>query len=135
MAFMWNTALETGHSVIDSQHKELVKAVNSLLTACKEGQASDKVEATLNFLVSYTKRHFSEEEKLQKESNYPNFVNHRKLHEDFVQVVADLAAELKRAGPTPIIVNKIIRNIGDWLVNHIQREDAQIAAHLKKSGA
>ncbi|MDR2578812.1 MAG: hemerythrin family protein [Chitinispirillales bacterium] len=134
MAFTWSAALETGHITIDSQHKELVKAVNDLLTACKDGQGADKVNATLNFLVSYTKRHFGEEEKLQEKSSYPDLPNHRKLHEGFVKVVADLSTELKQTGPTPIAINKIVRNIGDWLVNHIQKEDAKIAAHIKKMG-
>jgi hemerythrin len=134
MAFAWSAALETGHSVIDSQHKELINAINNLLTACQQGQAADKVDATLTFLVSYTKRHFSEEEALQKKSNYPDYSNHKILHESFVKVVVDLSAELKQTGPTPMITNKIIRNVGDWLVNHIQREDVKIAAHLKKMG-
>ncbi|MDR3012758.1 MAG: hemerythrin family protein [Chitinispirillales bacterium] len=132
MAFVWNPALETGHPLIDSQHKELIKAIDNLLTACKEGQVADKIDDTLNFLISYTKRHFGEEENLQRESNYPNFPNHRKLHESFVKVITDLAAELKQTGPTPMLVNKIIRNVGDWLINHIQKEDVQVAAHLKK---
>ena len=65
MAFTWSSALETGHSVIDSQHKELISAVNSLLSACRQGQGVAKVEETLDFLVSYTKRHFGDEEALQ----------------------------------------------------------------------
>jgi hemerythrin len=133
MAFVWNSALETGHPVIDSQHKELVKAVDNLLTACQKGQAANKVDDTLNFLISYTKRHFGEEEKLQLQSNYPDLQNHRKLHADFVVVVANLAAELKQTGPTPTVINKIIRNVGNWLISHIQKEDAKIAAHIKNT--
>ena len=44
----------------------------------------------------------------------------------------DLSAELKQTGPTAAVTQKIIRNVGDWLVNHIQQQDAKVAAHLKK---
>jgi hemerythrin len=131
MAFTWNPSLETGNSVIDSQHKELVKALNNLLEACKQGQSAEAVGPTLDFLISYTKRHFADEEALQKQSNYPDFPNHRKLHESLLKVVSDLAAEMKKGGPTPVLVNNLVRNVGDWLVNHIQKEDAKVAAHLK----
>ena len=135
MAFTWNSALETGHPVIDSQHKELIAAINNLLAACQQGQAADKVGPTLDFLVSYTKRHFGEEEALQKKSNYPDYQNHLKHHETFVKTITDLSAELKKDGPTQAAINKIIRNVGDWLVNHIQQQDTRVAAHLKKSGS
>ena len=135
MAFTWNSALETGHPIIDSQHKELINAVNNLLAACQQGQAADKVASTIDFLVSYTKRHFGEEEALQQKSHYPDYANHRSLHEAFVKVMADLAAELKQTGPTPSTINKIIRNAGDWLVSHILQQDSKVAAHLKSIGA
>ncbi len=131
MAFNWSPALETGNQVIDAQHKELIKAINNLLDACRQGQAADKTGPMLDFLTSYTKRHFSDEEALQKKSNYPDFPNHRKLHESFLNVVADLSVELKKNGPTPVVVNKLVRNVGDWLVSHIQKEDVKVAAHLR----
>jgi len=133
MAFTWSPALETGNQAIDSQHKELIKAINNLLDACQQGQAQDKAGPTLEFLISYTKKHFAEEEALQLRSNYPDFQNHRKLHESLLKVVAELAADLKKSGPTPVLVNKLIRNVGDWLVNHIKKEDAKVAAHLRNS--
>ena len=134
MAYAWSSALETGHSIIDSQHKELINAINNLLSACQQGQAADKVNATLDFLAAYTKRHFGEEEALQQKSNYPDYLNHRQYHEAFIKVITDLSAELKQTGPTPSVINKIIRNAGDWLVSHIQQQDTKVAAHLKKTG-
>jgi len=131
MAFTWNPTLETGNSVIDSQHKELVKALNNLLEACKQGQSAEAVAPTLDFLISYTKRHFTDEEALQKRSNFPDFQNHRKHHESLLTTVGELAVELKKNGPTPTVVNKLVRNVGDWFVTHIQKEDAKLAAHLK----
>jgi len=133
MAFTWSSMLETGHPAIDTQHKELVGAVNNLLAACQSGQGAAKVGDTLDFLVSYTQRHFRDEEAVQIHSRFPEYVNHHKLHQDFVKSVVNLSADLKKTGPTPELVNKIIHGVGDWLVSHIQQEDAKIAAHLKKS--
>jgi hemerythrin len=133
MAYTWNSTLETGHLLIDSQHKELIKTINELVDACHQGQAADQVSKTLNFLLDYTKRHFHDEEALQQQSNYPDYPNHHKLHEDFVQSVVSLAAELKQTGPTPQIINKIVSGVGNWLVQHIMQQDTQVAAHIKKT--
>jgi hemerythrin len=45
----------------------------------------------------------------------------------------DLATELKQNGPTPTLTNKIIHNVGDWLINHIQQQDTKVAAHIKNT--
>jgi hemerythrin len=133
MAFTWNSALETGHPLIDSQHKELISEINQLLDACMQGQATDKVASTMDFLVSYTKKHFSEEEALQQKSNYPDYANHRTYHATFLKVITDLSVELK-TGITPTLINKIVRNVGGWLTEHIQQQDTKVAAHLKSAG-
>ena len=133
MAYTWSPALETGHPLIDTQHKELIKTINELFDECSKGNAADQINKTIDFLVSYTKRHFSEEEALQKQTGYPDYPNHSKMHTDLVQTLTTLAAELKQSGPTPMVINKLIRGVGDWLVNHIQQQDTKVAAHIKAS--
>ena len=135
MAYTWSPALETGHPMIDTQHKELIKTVNDLFEECTRGNAAEQINKTVDFLVTYTKRHFSEEEALQQQSGYPDYPNHRQLHADLVKNLSALATELKQSGPTPTLINKIIREIGDWLVNHIQQQDTKIAAHIRATGA
>ena len=136
MAYTWSPSLETGHHVIDAQHKELVRTANELFEECAQGSAAaGQINKTVDFLVSYTKRHFSEEEALQKQSGYPDYPNHCKMHADLVQTLTALATELKQSGPTPMIINKLIRGVGDWLVNHIQQQDTKVAAHIKTAKA
>ena len=135
MAYTWSSALETGHPLIDSQHKELIKTVNELFNECTRGNAADQISKIVDFLVSYTKRHFSEEEALQRQSGYPDYQNHCQLHANFVKTMMELTTELKQSGPTPTIINKLIRGVGDWLVNHIQQQDTKVAAHAKAAGA
>ena len=134
MAYTWSPSLETGHHVIDAQHKELVRTANELFEECAQGSAAAaQIDKTVNFLVSYTKKHFAEEEALQKQSGYPDYENHCKMHADFLKATTALVAELKQSGPTPVVVSKLIRGVGDWLVNHIQQQDAKIAAHIRAS--
>ncbi|MDR2546038.1 MAG: bacteriohemerythrin [Lachnospiraceae bacterium] len=131
MAYVWTEDLATGNTMIDTQHKQLIKMVNDLLEACKSGQERTKLTTTMQFLVDYTVKHFADEEKLQQQSNYPDFANHKKLHEAFKVTVLDLNKQLKAEGATNALVAKLNTSIGGWLVTHIQREDKKVAAHIK----
>ena len=132
MAFKWKDSLETGNVTIDNQHKELIKAANEFLDACLEGKGRENVTKTGKFLLDYTAKHFGDEERLQMKSNYPDYQNHKKLHETFVTQVKNLLAELDTQGPTVAIVGKINNLIAGWLFNHISKEDVKVANHLKQ---
>ena len=67
----FDETLITGNEMIDSQHKELIGKINGLLDSCEDG--NDKLAAvkTLDYLAEYTDFHFTAEEKLQEEMDYP----------------------------------------------------------------
>ncbi len=131
MTFQFTPDLATGNTAIDSQHKELIAAMNNLLDACSKGKGRESLSSTAKFLYDYTSKHFADEEKLQIASKYPDYANHKRYHEDFKQVVRTIVAELERDGPTLVLVGKVNNSIGGWLVNHIKKEDAKIAAHIR----
>jgi methyl-accepting chemotaxis protein len=126
----WSADLETGNELIDSQHKQLIEALGNLMDACSGGKGRAALAETMDFLEQYTAKHFGDEEALQKQYKYPDYANHKKLHDDFKRVVADLGRQLKAEGPTVALVGKVNANVGGWLVNHIKKEDKKVAAHL-----
>lgn len=131
MAYQFTKDLETGNVVIDTQHKQLIEAINELLEACASGQGRAQIEKTSQFLLDYTKRHFGDEEKLQIQSQYPDYQNHKKYHEGFVVVVNEIVSELNATGPSIVLVGKINNAIAGWLINHITKEDVKVAKHIK----
>jgi hemerythrin len=130
MAIEWNRDLETGNQMIDTQHRQLIEAINNLMAACATGKGRENLPETIDFLTAYTIRHFGDEEKLQQQSRYPDYPNHKKLHDAFKVVVADLGRKLKAEGPTVALVGQVNANIGGWFINHIKKEDSKVAAHL-----
>ena len=83
MAYVFTRDLETGNAKIDSQHKELFDAMNKLEAACSQGKGRVEVEKTLQFLSDYITKHFGDEETLQRQSGYPDFMKHKGFHETF----------------------------------------------------
>lgn len=131
MAYNWTADLETGNITIDEQHKQLIGAINNLLNSCSQGKGRDALKETTTFLYNYTSKHFADEEKLQLASKYPDYVNHKRYHEEFKKVVHDLMSQLEKDGPTVVLVGKVNSSIAGWLLNHIKKEDVKVAAHIR----
>ncbi len=132
MAYQFTKDLETGNSVIDSEHKQLIDAVNALLDACAKGQGRTQLSTTANFLLNYTKKHFADEEAIQMKNRYPDYTRHKKIHEDFKKTAADLVSKIESEGPTVANVGQINSLLAGWLLNHIKGEDKKLANYLKK---
>jgi hemerythrin len=131
MAYQWDSSLETGYELVDNQHKQLVQAVNALMEASRLGKGNETVFQTLEFLTGYTIKHFKDEEDLQKKFNYPDFLNHRRIHEEFKITVGGLTRRLHTEGPSETLVREVSTNIGNWLLNHIKGDDFRMAAFVK----
>ncbi|MDR1389248.1 MAG: bacteriohemerythrin [Treponema sp.] len=131
--FVWTDAMLVGHKTIDDQHKQLFAALNRLMDAIHKGKGRDELKKSLEFLGGYTVYHFDEEEKIQLQYEYPDYTNHRRYHETFKLAVADLASRMISQGPTDILVDEVKKQIGGWLVNHIEAQDARLGAHIKNT--
>ncbi|MDR0324403.1 MAG: bacteriohemerythrin [Treponema sp.] len=131
MAYQWDSSLETGYEKIDNQHRQLVSTLNNLIEASEQGKDKDEIFKVLDFLTGYTIMHFKTEEDLQVKYNYPDYYNHRRLHEDFKATVKELSERLVKEGPTPSVVVIVTTTIGEWLVNHIKGDDFRMAAYVK----
>ena len=130
MAYDFDKSLETGNLLIDSQHKELIAAINSLLDACSQGKGREEVKKTIVFLKNYTDKHFGDEEVLQQKYKYPDIVNHKKLHQTFKDDVKKIGEEFDQTG-TSIAITFKVNNIAAWFINHIKVHDKKVAAHIK----
>lgn len=127
----FDESLITGNKTIDTQHKELIDRIAKLITCCE--QSGGKLEAIrmLDFLDEYAGYHFSAEEKLQEEVEYPGIAEHKEKHEEFKQAVKELYEMLEEVeGPTEEFVNAVKKNVLDWLLSHIKGFDCSVASYI-----
>lgn len=131
MAYEWDSNLETGYAQIDNQHKQLVGALNSFMEAFEQGKGQSEVEKTLEFLIGYTLKHFADEEKLQIQHEYPEYLLHKRYHEEFKAVARGLEKRVAEEGPTDELMKEVAETVGSWLLNHIQGDDFKLAAYIR----
>ena len=134
MSYQWDPSLETGHAKIDGQHKQLISALNGIIDASRDGKGKDEIFKTLDFLTGYTVMHFSTEEKLQVQYDYPDYLIHKRYHDEFKGTVGELTQRLINEGPTEEVIGTVTTTIGNWLLNHIKGDDFRMAAYVKSKG-
>jgi hemerythrin len=131
MAYQWDSSLETGYEKIDNQHKQLVAAVNNLMEASAGGKGDAAVMETLEFLTGYAIKHFQDEEQLQIDYKYPDYLNHKRTHDEFKVVVGELTERVSKEGPTKELIDIVSSAVGSWLLTHIKGDDFRMALFVK----
>ena len=123
--------LETGNAIIDGEHRELFRAVNTLLDACGQGQGRAALDPTIKFLLNYVDKHFTHEEQLQAKSNYPGMPAHKQFHESYKLKRREIANKISTSGGSIADIGLLNGHIA-VLVNHIKFEDKKLGAFLNK---
>ncbi len=135
MLIEFDDTLITGNDTIDSQHRELIEKISNLVSSCEDGSGKVKAIQMLDYLSEYTDFHFSEEEKLQADSGYPELEQHKKKHAEFKNAIDELYDMLEESeGPTEEFVAQVQKNVVDWLFNHIKTFDRSVAEYINMRG-
>ncbi|MHA1480435.1 MAG: bacteriohemerythrin [Candidatus Thorarchaeota archaeon] len=127
----WSNSLSVGVNLIDEQHKMLIQKIADLAEAVNKTQGAEKILKTLGFMVEYTDFHFSAEEELMKEHDYPEKESHLKQHAQFIQMLKNLEDDFEEEGATSALSTSINTYLINWLINHIQKVDVEFGAFLK----
>lgn len=131
MNIEFDESLITGNEMIDAQHKELIERIAKLITCCEQNGGKLEAIKVLDFLDEYVEYHFSAEEKLQEEFEYPGIAEHKEKHAEFKEAVKELYEMLEEVeGPTEEFVNAVKKNVLDWLFGHIKGFDCSVASYV-----
>jgi len=132
MLVEWQENLSIGVLEIDIQHKLLFEKFNSFLLACRSEAETDTVHRLFWFLEAYAVTHFNDEEKLMQQLGYPDYLAHRKQHQEFTGEVGRIKERLRLEGPTQSLVSGMTMYIAGWLVQHISGMDRAIGRFVNQ---
>ena len=127
----WNDKYKLGEAKVDEQHRKLFELLSNLVESCENKTNLNKVHDALNFLVGYTVRHFEDEEELQLKWGFPEYEQHKQLHDDFKVTVGELVKQFKESGSSEELSNLLNKTVATWLIRHIQREDKKIGVFIQ----
>jgi len=135
---VWSDKYATGIETLDNQHHELVDLTNQLYIACLAGDdvLNTVFKDAMSRMVEYVRFHFSAELKLLKAIDYPDYNNHKKMHDDLIKEIL-LAAKDFDDG-MKFVPNNFVRTLKDWVFGHIAVYDKLYRAYVTeqiKNGA
>ena len=112
----WKDEYSVGIDSIDQQHKRLLNLINQLQTA-----------------IDYsTKTHFTYEEGLMRDNDYPDFEPHKLQHEKMFEKVREVLSEYEQDQDTAM--TNAVNYLKDWLINHINGTDKEYSSYLIGKG-
>lgn len=128
--FQWREAFGVGDSVIDEQHKQLFALLARLHRDIHTCQASVVVKAALQELLDYTQHHFAEEEALMETVGYPDFAQHKRLHDQLLQRTHEMSERCTLDEEDMSI--ELLEFLNAWLIQHILEQDRAIGHYLRQ---
>ena len=128
----WTPALSVGVEMIDEQHKTWFDKAEKLFEAGRNRQAKEFIGELLEFLDSYTKKHFADEEQYMLSINYPGYEAQKKAHDSFIEKLAQLKEEYNSSGGNLLVIINANKMVIDWLTNHISIMDRKIGEFVRE---
>lgn len=128
----WTPSLAVGVNMIDEQHKTWFDKAEKLFEAGKKGQAKEYIGELLDFLDSYTKKHFADEEKYMLRIGYPGYKEQKKAHTAFIAQLDKLAKDYKTSGGNITVIVNANQLVINWLTKHISNMDKKLGEFARE---
>jgi hemerythrin len=133
MAFMeWTEEMDVGISEFNNHHKKLIELINRLFNAMSENKTKEVLEQIFLELIDYTKYHFSAEEKLMIQLNYPEYELHKQEHEILTKQVMEKFEDYKHG--RVLVGLHLFTFLKNWLYDHIMKEDKKYGEFFRSKG-
>jgi len=126
----WDKSYETGHPVVDGQHKKLFSMINQLHQGIEENHTKLVMADIMEKLSDYVATHFKTEEEIMLSNHFPNFDQHKKQHEELKEQAIKLI-KLFNLGKVDLSAT-IAKFLSDWLKDHILENDLKMISWLKE---
>ena len=128
----WQDKYSVKIKEIDDQHKKLIDMINELHEAMLAKKGKEALLGILDKLANYCATHFSVEERLMQEHDYPEFADHQAKHRAMTGKVKALIADVNNGKASVTIdVMNFLRN---WLDKHIMGTDMKYSPFLTEKG-
>lgn len=124
----WKSSIETGHPVLDAQHRRLFGLANEAINAVLAERDKADLVLMLEALIEQVETHFRTEENVLAEIAHPLFETHRSLHRGLLAKAKELFSQFER---DQIPGTDFIAFIAyELILNHIGKDDQRFAGDV-----
>ncbi len=120
--------LNIGVPILDSQHREIIEKVKSLIQVIETKGTKEEVLESFNCFLSYIKHHFDTEEKYFDLFDYKDKLRHVTAHQIFFSTLVEL--EKNYSEDNTKIDEYMFYFLEKWSNTHVLSLDLELAKEL-----
>lgn len=121
--------LLTGHPLIDHQHQTLLSLIDSMAEAVANGASWPLMLPRLQLFVRLLEEHFRSEEQVMREQYYPDYAEHRVVHQHLLQQVRHWLHPSSEPTPDP---QTLLETLYAVVLRHVEEEDLPLAFFMRR---
>lgn len=121
-------AIALGYAPIDALHAEFDACVAMLTDA-----PAERLPAALSALRAHLLRHFGDEQRWMRESEFPAFDCHQREHDKVLDVLAEVERRFTEGDEE--VVRRLAAELPNWFSIHATTMDAPLVAWLGANAA
>lgn len=123
--------MNLGISIMDEQHRAMANYINGILASLVDGDKSTRLFKRLDLLLELCEINFKTEEDLIKQNNLAGLESHQIEHQRQLMKLRTLFGKLNFNEQE---LAKLHQSVNEWLLEHINGNDTELAAALKSKG-
>lgn len=128
----WEGRLSVGIKQFDEHHKELIRIISELRESKKNGENHVYLKNLLFELLSYTRYHFTAEERMMEKHNYLKFNEHKLEHQKLTAQVEQFLDKYSKGACD--LDDELFEFLKKWLFEHILETDKKLGEYLQIRG-
>ncbi|MBV7276125.1 bacteriohemerythrin [Clostridium thailandense] len=132
--FDWKKEYSINIKIVDDEHRKLFEIGQSIYDLAINKNYVDYYDRILDLideLKEYTVYHFSDEERVMRLYDYPDFDNHKKIHEEFVGKIENVNLNTVDDDQQKSIL-RLMDFVYVWIDEHILGQDLKIKDYFNQ---
>lgn len=125
----WDAGFSVDLAEIDTHQKKMFDLFNELIDLKQKNAEPKEITNIISEINDYGKQYFSDEEKILRQREYPDRDIHARAHRRFIKSAISLRREISE-DVNNLTLDAIV-TLRDWLVEHIQTNDAMYVPFLR----
>lgn len=125
----WSDHKDTiGIEEIDADHMKIIEVMEEIKVAVIDRQSDNEIAHLCNRLISVSRQHFDQEERLMLKYFYPDTEAHIGQHMAYINIIGTLIKNLKEAQYSFAI--ETLKYLANWFLHHIKDADGHYAKFI-----
>jgi hemerythrin-like metal-binding protein len=129
MKIHWRRSFESGHAVIDEQHRNLFLLGNRLINMILNHEHRNEVQLLLIDIIKHIDEHFSTEESILAAIHHPITESHKQTHNVLSARIEEVSDQFQKGQLPPRELVGFI--MYDLITDHLMKEDIDFFEGLR----